>query len=473
MSPHPMKRFALLFSVISTLCFAESNWPQFRGPGGLGIGMGKPPVEFSAEKNVKWKVEVPHGHSSPCIWGGKIVLTGFDNGKLVTFCLDRADGHELWRVAAPVDKVEPTHRIGSPASPTPCTDGERVYVYFGSFGVLAYDWNGKEQWKKPLPLPVVEFGTGASPIVADGKVILLADQDMGGYLLALDAKTGEERWRVDRSEFRRGFSTPFVWRHDGIEELVVAGSLAVRSYDLKNGNQRWTARGTARVSNASPIAADGVLLVSSWNVGGDDSDRVVMEPFETFAAAHDTNKDGVLSFDEFPKGAVKDRYSQMDADKDGRVTKAEYEQMRAMFANAVNQIFAIKPGGSGDITDTHVVWRQNKFLPYVSSPVVSNGRVFTMKSGGLASCYQAGSGSPIYQAERVDAAGDYYSSAAAADGRIYVTSQRGTVVVLDDKSDTLKVLARNELHEQVFASPAIVDGVIYLRTDKHLYAFGE
>jgi outer membrane protein assembly factor BamB len=105
--------------------------------------------------------------------------------------------------------------------------------------------------------------------------------------------------------------------------------------------------------------------------------------------------------------------------------------------------------------------------------VAANGRVFTMKSGGLASCYDAKSGSPIYQAERVDAPGDYYSSAVAADGRVYLASQRGTVAVLDDHSDTLKVLARNELKEQVFASPAIVDGVIYLRTDKHLFAFGE
>jgi outer membrane protein assembly factor BamB len=348
-----------------------------------------------------------------------------------------------------------------------------VYAYFGSFGVLAYDWNGKEVWKKPLPAPVVEFGTGASPILADGKIIIVADQDVGSFMIALDAKTGAEVWRVDRSEFRRSFSTPLVWKHDGLEELIVAGSLWVRSYDLKDGRQRWSARGMARVSNASPVAADGLLFVSSWNVGGDEDDRVVMEPFEAFAAVNDTSKDGILIRDEFPKGPVKDRFSQMDANKDERVTKAEYEMMRSMFAEAANQLFAIKPGGSGDITDTHVVWQVSKHLPYVSSPVVANGRVFTMKNGGLASCYDARSGSPIYQAERVEAPGDYYSSAASADGRIYVASQRGTVVVLDSASDTLKVLARNELHAAIFASPAIVDGVIYLRTDKHLFAFGE
>ncbi|MEZ5384218.1 MAG: PQQ-binding-like beta-propeller repeat protein [Prosthecobacter sp.] len=461
----------LLLCLFASTCLAESNWPQFRGEDGLGIGTGKPPVEFSAEKNVKWQAEVPFGHSSPCIWGDKIALTGMADGKLVTFCLNKADGRELWRVAAPASKIEGAHRIGSPAAPTCCTDGERLIAYFGSYGVLAYDWNGNELWNKPLPAPVVEFGTSSSPIIVDGKVIIVADQDVGSYMLALDVKTGAEVWRVDRSEFRRGFATPFVWKHDGMQELVVCGSLWLRSYDIKDGKQRWSARGMARVANASPVAADGVLLVSSWNVGGDEGERIEMEPFEAFAAAHDADKDGLLTLDEFPAGPIKGRYSQIDADKDGKVTKPEYEFVRGMFADAVNQIFAIKPGGSGDITNTHIVWQQSKHLPYVSSPIAVNGRVFTMKSGGLASAYDAKSGSPVYQAERVDASGDYYASAVAADGRVYVISQRGTVVVLDATSDKLNVLARNDLKAPVFASPAIVDGVIYIRTDKKLYAF--
>ncbi|MFO1484269.1 MAG: PQQ-binding-like beta-propeller repeat protein [Verrucomicrobiaceae bacterium] len=466
-------RAFLLSSAFILPCLAESNWPQFRGDGGLGIGSGKPPVEFSAEKNMKWQVEVPFGHSSPCVWGDKIALTGLADGKLVTFCLNKADGRELWRAVAPAEKIEGAHRIGSPAAPTCCTDGEHLIAYFGSYGVLAYDWSGKELWKKPLPAPIVEFGTSSSPIIVDGKVIIVADQDVGSYMLALDVKTGAEVWRVDRSEFRRGFATPFVWKHDGMQELVVCGSLWVRSYDIKDGKQRWSARGMARVANASPMAADGVLLVSSWNVGGDEGDRIEMEPFEAFAAVQDADKDGLLTLDEFPNGPIKARYSQIDADKDGKVTKAEYEVIRGMFADAVNQIFAIKPGGSGDITNTHIVWQQNKHLPYVSSPIAVNGRVFTMKSGGLASAYDAKSGSPIYQAERVDASGDYYASAVAADGRVYVISQRGTVVVLDATSDKLNVIARNDLKAPVFASPAIVDGVIYIRTDKHLLAFAQ
>lgn len=450
---------------------AAANWPQFRGPGGLGLGTGNPPAAMGPEKNVLWRAEVAPGHSSPCIWEDKIALTALDGGRLVTVCLSKTDGRELWRAAAPAEKVEATHRIGSPAAPTPCTDGAHLYSYFGSYGLLAYDWSGKELWRKPLPPPVVEFGTGASPVIADGKVILLADGDVGGVLLALDAATGAEVWRTDRSEFRRSFSTPFVWKHGSEEELVVAGALWVRGYDLKTGKERWSSRGMARVSNASPIAANGMLLVSSWNVGGDEDDRVEMEPFEPFALEHDANKDGVLTLEEFPKGKVRDRFSQMDADKDGRVTRAEYEHMRSMFAKAVNQLFAIKPGGAGDITETHVAWQVGRQLPYVSSPVALNGRVFTMKNGGLASCYNVKDGTVVFQGERVDAPGDYYSSAVAAGGRIYIASQRGTLLVLDASGDKLQVLSRNELEAPIFASPAILDGVVYLRTDKHLYAF--
>ena len=462
----------VLITAIAIAQAGESNWPQFRGPGGLGLGSGKPPVEFNAGKNLLWQAEVPPGHSSPCIWGGRIFLTGLADGRLVTFCLDRATGHELWRMVAPAEKIEATHHIGSPACPTPCSDGERVYAYFGSFGLLAYDLNGKEVWKKPLPAPLVEFGTGASPILAGGNVVIVSDQDVGSYLLAVDARTGAEAWRQERPGFLRSFSSPFLWRHDGSEELIVAGSISVRSYEVKDGHERWSAHGMARVSNATPTAGEGVLIVSSWNVGGDEGARVKVPPFEDFLAANDRDHDGLLARSEFPGGPLKDRFSQIDVDKDGRVTRAEYDHMREMFDQAENQLFAIKPGGQGDITATHVLWKTNKHLPYVSSPLCYQGQVYAMKSGGLASCYEALSGTIRYQAERVDAPGDYYSSAIGANGCVYIASQKGTVVVLV-AGDTLKILARNQIEEQIFATPAILDGRIYLRAEKHLFAFGE
>lgn len=468
-----MKGAFFLLWLLSSSPLLHAQWPQFRGPNGLAHGSGNPPVSFDEQTHVRWKAEVPFGHSSPCIQGERIALTGLADGQLVTVCLSLRDGRELWRQAAPAQKIETTHRIGSPASPTPCTDGKRLFVSFGSYGLLAYDWDGKLLWQKPLPAPVVEFGTSASPILAAGQLIHVADQDVGGYLAAFSPETGEELWRVDRSEFRRGFATPFLWRHSGGEELVVPGSIWLRSYEVHTGKPLWSVRGMARVANASPVSEGDLLLVSSWNIGGDDEDRVEMEPFAAFAAAQDKNGDGILTLDEFPAGKIKERFSQMDADKDGRVTAGEYEFMRGMFARATNQLFAIRPGGRGDITETHVAWQTSKQLPYVSSPLVYNGRVFTMKNGGLFSCYEAASGKPLYQGQRVDAAGDYYSSATAAAGRIYLPSQRGVVLVLDAASDAMGVLARNDLKAPIFASPAILDGVVYVRTDKHLFAFSE
>lgn len=468
---YPTLAFVLLIAALNSHS-ADSNWPQFRGPGGLGIaGAGNPPVHFGPKSNVVWQVELPTGHSSPCIWGQRIFLTGHANGKLETLCLDRKDGRILWRATAPAEKVEQFHRIGSPAASTPCTDGERVYVYFGSFGLLAYDFDGNEKWRKPLPFPIVEFGAGTSPLIAGEKLILVCDQDMNSFLLAVDKRSGKDVWRTDRSEFRRGFSSPFLWKHGNTEELVVAGSLWVKSYDPKDGKERWSARGMARVANASPVSGDGLLIVSSWNVGGDEGDRIAMPPFEQFAAQNDKDKNGTLAKDEFPAGPFKDRFSQIDVNKDGIVTRKEFEDMGSMFERAENQVFAIKPGGRGDITDTHVVWKINRHLPYVSSPLCVKGRVYTIKDGGLASCYDTKTGSISYQAERLDAEGSYYTSAITADGRIYAASQKGRVVVYET-GDTLTVLARNDMGEQVFATPAILDGRIYLRTEKRLFCFG-
>jgi outer membrane protein assembly factor BamB len=223
------------------------------------------------------------------------------------------------------------------------------------------------------------------------------------------------------------------------------------------------------------VAGDGTLIVSSWNVGGDAGARITMAPWDEFLAANDKNHDGVLTADEFPPGPIKDRFSQIDVNKDGRVTKEEYENMRDMFAQATNQLFAIKPGGRGDITDSNVMWKVTRHLPYVSSPLCYHGRVYAIKNGGLASCYDARTGATIFQAERMDAPGDYYSSPVAADDRVYVASQKGIVTVIDAHSEAtqLHVLARNDLGEQIFATPAVLDGRIYLRTEKHLFAFGE
>ena len=448
------------------------NWPQFRGPGGQAVGAEDAvPVQFTPESNVVWRVELPPGHSSPCIWGERIFLTGLSAGKLETLCVNRRNGRILWTRIAPAQKVEPTHRIGSPSCPTPVTDGKMVVSYFGSFGLVAYDMDGTERWKLPLSAPVVEFGTGTSPIIEGGRVILICDQDEGSFLLAVDLRTGKTLWRTERPEFRRSFSSPFIWRHDGETELIVPGSIWLRSYDLANGKERWSFGGTSRVANSTPTAGDGLLFSSSWNIGGDPGDRITMDPFESFAREHDKNNDGKFSRDELPAGPIRDRFSQMDVNKDGVVLQSEWEMMREMFTKAGNAVLAIKPGGRGDITTTHLAWKSTRSLPYVCSPVFYRGRLYTVKNGGLVSCYEAKTGRALYQDERLDAAGDYYASLVAAGGHIYAASQKGVITVWK-AGDELKILARNTLGEPIMATPAVVEGHLIVRTEKHLYCFG-
>jgi prepilin-type N-terminal cleavage/methylation domain-containing protein len=452
---------------------ADPNWPQFRGPNGSAVSdAGEPPVHFGPSSNVLWSIALPPGNSSPVVWGDRIFLTAFNKPRLETLCFDRRDGKLLWRQSVTPEKVEPSNPIATPAASTPVTDGRWVYVYFDSVGLQAYDFDGKEQWQRPLPPPLVEFGTGTSPILAGDRLILNCDQDLNSHLLALDKRTGLTLWCVERPEFRRGFSTPFVWRHDGEEELIVPGSIWLKAYNLKDGSERWTVSGTSRVPCSSPTAGGGLLFSASWNIGGDAGERVTMPPFEEFAREHDRNQDGKLTLDEIPAGPVRERFTQMDLNKDGGVTPAEWQIMAEMFAKAGNALLAIRPGGHGDITRTHVVWKATRSLPYVASPLYHRGRVYTVKNGGLISCYDAKTGRPFFQDERLDAPGDYSASIVATGDRVFVTSQNGVVCVLQ-AGDALNILARNKLGETVTATPAILGGTMYLRTGGKLYAFGK
>jgi outer membrane protein assembly factor BamB len=288
----------------------------------------------------------------------------------------------------------------------------------------------------------------------------------------VDKRTGETKWRVERTGFFRGFATPFLWRHGGVEEIIVPGNVWLKSYNLADGKERWRVQGMARVSGASPTAGDGLLFVASWNVGGDESDRLTMPPFDEYLAANDKNKDGKISTAEMPKGLLSSRFSQIDVNKDGLITQQEWETMSGVFAKAENCLMAIRPGGTGDITQTHVLWKQKRSLPYIPSPLHYRGRLYTIRNGGMATCWNAKTGQPLYQDERLGTLGDYYASPVAADGKVYFTSQKGVVVVVQ-AGDALNILAKNDLGEAIQATPAIVEGKLYVRTAGRFMAFGE
>jgi outer membrane protein assembly factor BamB len=149
-------------------------------------------------KNLLWKIEVPEGHSSPCIWGDRIFITARSGENLETICITRGSGTVKWRQSIKPESFEKINRSNSHASSTPVTDGKHVYVYFGSFGLVAYDLDGKELWKRPLPIPQMQHGSASSPVLADGLVVINCDQKKDPYLLAVDRSTGEQVWKSTR-----------------------------------------------------------------------------------------------------------------------------------------------------------------------------------------------------------------------------------------------------------------------------------
>lgn len=447
-----------------------ARWDRFRGRDGSGVSeSGRLPVYFSPESNVVWRSKTPYGHSSPCISGDKIFITGESNGMLETLAIDRGAGEIVWRRSIKPETLEKPSRIGSLANPTPATDGERVYVYFGSYGLICYDVNGNEIWKKPLAIPITQHGTGVSPVLTAKNVILLCDQDINSYLLAVDKMSGETVWKVERRGFRRGFSTPLVLKH-GVDELIItAGTLKVVAYRAVDGSEVWSATGVPNEVCGSPISGDRLIFAGGWTYGTGGSK---FSSFDETLKEVDTDKDGKISDKEATSGAARQHFQYIDANKDGFITREEWETIAEIFRRSENAILAIRLGGKGDITKTHVAYKITRGLPYVPTPLYYRGRLWLIRNGGLISCYDGKNGEPIFQEERIGVTGDYYASPIGGDGKIYVASQSGTVTVIE-AGDSLNVLARNKMNEQIMATPAIVDGVIYLRTTGNLFAIAE
>lgn len=474
--PGPFNRSALALSCFVLLAVGQgvaeassaARWPQFRGVGAAGIGEGDIPTTFGPGTNEVWAVAVPPGHSSPVIWGERIFLTAFADGKLRTLCLDRRDGRALWQRDVEPGLIERGSHNSNPASSTPAVDRQRVYAYFGSFGVVAYDHRGQEQWRVPLPTPVTQHGASSSPVLGGGLVILGRDQDVGSHLLALDVRSGREVWRVDRGAFRRSFSTPLLWPPSRPDTVILPGTLRLVGYGLRDGAERWSVSGLPNETVASAVAAEGLVFFAGWTAG---SGVRAMPSFDAQLAAGDKDGNGRLSRDEAPNGPARQHFPYIDANKDGLIDRGEWEELAHIFDASQNVAMAVRPGGKGDVSATHVLWRQTRGLPYVPTPVVHEGRVFLVKNGGLASCFRARTGEVLFQEERIGALGDYYASPVASGEKVVMISQPGVAVVLR-VADTLEVLARNALGESVMATPAIVGGRLYVRTEAHLRAFG-
>jgi len=477
----------LLAIALATLAAAQSaEWPQFRGPNASGVAAAeaRPPVEFGPAKRLLWKQGLPLGHSSPVVWNDRVFLTAFDPvaKKLELICLSSKTGAILWRRVTPATEIEETHVVSNPATATPVVDRERVYAYFSSYGMMTFTHAGEPQWTLPLPMPKTHHGSGASPVPAGDLLIVNHDAMVGGYLLAVDRRTGKEVWRQSYPVVRgrvESYSTPLVWR----DQLVLHRAGVIEGYDTASGLRRWTL--AANTSGASSASAGDLIYVDTWNVLGEEDQRTSLPDFAGLLKLYDKNGDGAVSEAEFPtqmrttaRPELEDiphsqnyaSFGAVDRDNDGLIRDPEWEAFRSRIAGMARDhgLLAIRP--SGDTAE--VIWRENVSIPEVPSPLLYQGRLFLVRNGGVATCLDPKTGKVIYRA-RIGTPGPYYASPVGAGGRVYAASGEGVVTVLVADKDQLEVLARNDLSESIVATPAIAGNVIYVRTVKHLYAFGD
>ncbi|MBI4473460.1 MAG: PQQ-binding-like beta-propeller repeat protein [Acidobacteria bacterium] len=382
-------------------------WPRWRGPSGQGLvtGTGYPDT-WTSTQNILWKTPAPgRGHSSPIVWGDRIFLTtAYDNGaKMSLLAYKRSDGSLAWEAVAPAGSTEAIYPKNSHASATPATDGQRIYVSFGSRGLMAFDMNGKLAWRQDLG-PINNYhGTAGSPLLYNDRVILYQDQPGGAFIAAFDARTGKELWRTRRTA-NVGWGSPVAVRAGDHDEIVVNGQHAVVAYDPQSGRELWRCGGMTFEVIPTPVVANGMVFCSSGRAG---------------------------------------------------------------------PTLAIKPGGTGDVARTHLVWSSPRGSPFVPSPIVVGPHLYLVNDmASIVTAFEASSGRTLWQ-ERLGVAKreGFSASPVAVDGKVFFTNDDGETFVLRAGAQ-FQLLRVNNIGETTLASPALVDGKWYVRTDRRLVAIG-
>jgi outer membrane protein assembly factor BamB len=432
----------LLLLVATQVIGADSaaNWPQFRGPGALGVSdHANLPDRWSTNENVAWKVEVPgRGWSSPIVWGERVfVTTTVSAGEVepakkglyfggerkdipkaehrwLVLCYDLESGRELWRQEAHRGTPpNPLHVKNTYAAATPVTDGERVYAWFGNVGLFCYDIKGRPLWSTNWP-PVKTrngWGSAASPVLHEGRLFLVNDNDEKSFAVALDAKTGRQLWRVERDE-KSNWATPYVWQHEQRTELITPGTKRIRSYDL-DGKLLWECGGMSSIVIPTPFSKSGLLYVCSGYVG-----------------------------------------------------------------DKVRPVFAIKPGASGDITlksgetnNAFITWHQPTAGPYNPSPLLYGDYLYVLFDFGFLSCHDARTGRQVYEKQRIrESVTSFTASPWAANGKLFALSEEGDTFVFQAGPD-YKLMHTNSLGEMCMATPAMAGDRLLIRTLTKLYCF--
>ena len=405
--------------IAPALLLHAGNWPQFRGPTAQGVSTEEnPPLTWSATENVAWKAELPgESWSSPVIWLDRVfITTATDSGESChVLSLDRKTGRILWDKEVFKQVQRRKQARNTFATPTPATDGERVYAAFNDGSFVALNFDGSPAWENREYKFYGEHGLGSSPILRDGLLLMARDGSSEGEdkklgwqqaweqarVIALDAKTGRERWQGRRGLSRISHGTPCIWENNGRAQVVTEAGDVVQGFDLKTGERIWSSQVIGEGKVPSVVLGDGLVFTSGgW--GGKET------------------------------------------------------------------IKAFKLGGSGDLQETNLVWEQKKGMPKVPSMIYVKPYLFAITDGGVASCMKAESGEIVWQ-ERIG--GNFAASPVAANGRIYLVGDDGVTTVIAAGPE-FKVLAKNPVGEKVQASPALSHDQIFIRTEKNLFCVG-
>jgi outer membrane protein assembly factor BamB len=414
------RRFFFVCTLLSlqSLSFG-GNWPQWRGPNLNGYADERNlPVRWSATENITWKLALPDfSGATPIIWNDRIFLNIGNGTDLYLSCVDRNQGKEIWKKHLGTGNVKV--RKQNMSSPSPVTDGTSVWVMTGTGMLRAFNFSGEELWVRDIQKDYGPFGLNwgyaSSPLLHKDLLFIQVlhgmKTDDPSYVLAIDARTGKTRWRVERQtdaqlESPDAYTTPALLRYDNKEEIVVSGGDYVTGHDPATGTELWRASGL--------------------NPSQDRSYRIVASPVVA---------DGMI-----------------------------YAPSR------VRPLVALKAGGRGDVTKSNLVWTTDQG-PDVPTPAIDGKYIYILNDRGILWCRDAKTGAEIYGNQRVRP-GTYSSSPVVADGKIYVTSEDGVTTVLE-AGPQFKVLGENDLSEYTLSSPAISDGQIFLRTQNFLYCIGK
>jgi outer membrane protein assembly factor BamB len=404
-----MKTLALLAATALAAASHAEDWPQWRGPRLDGTSTEKSvPIHWSDSSNVTWKTELPGlGHASPVVVRDKVFTVSAvpETEERLLLCLERDTGKISWRQPVITSPLERKHSLNSHASSTPACDGERVFVAFlnrNEMVVAAYDLEGKEKWLVRPGRFSSMHGFCSSPILFQDKVIVNGDHDGDGYMVALDRKTGKERWRIDRPNKTRSYTVPLIRDIDGRTQMVLTGSKCTASYDPNNGKLHWIMDGPTEQFVASPVYSERANLV---------------------------------------------------------LITAGYPEYHTL---------AIKADGNGKVGDEKIAWRTKRGAVYVPSPIIDGDYFFIISEGGVAHCFETKTGKILWQ-ERM---GTHHASLVSANGLIYFLNDYGVMNVVKAGPEFERV-AQNDVREKTFASPAISNGQLFIRGEKHLFCIGK